>query len=144
MGADRNHPRDSESEGRGSKAGREAHIHTHLHLPERTDNDKGLGGVAPTPHDLQQKAARMPQKSTRTRELCESYLSVLEAAGINPVIVTAYLRLIRSHHGLFLTASALHSDAQTLRTELATAQTQVAGLLAEIKAMHEANPGALL
>lgn len=51
MSADRNHPRDSESKGRGSKAGREAHRHTHLHATNSTGVQGRLGEMASALHD---------------------------------------------------------------------------------------------
>jgi len=60
------------------------------------------------------------------------------------MVVTAYRRLILSHNSLSRTAVALHADTTTLRAELAAAEIKAADLLAEIKAMHEANSGAIL
>ncbi len=86
----------------------------------------------------------MSRQTDRTRELCQTYLSTLKNAGISSVVVNAFLSLIRSHCSLGATASALHADTIALREQLAASEAARKALLNEIKAMHEANSGAIL
>lgn len=86
----------------------------------------------------------MSQKSSRTRELCQSYLAILDAAGINPMIIDTYRRLIRSHRSSNATAAEHFRTAFTLREQLGAVTAVNKALLAEIEAMHEANAGAAL
>lgn len=86
----------------------------------------------------------MSQNSTRTRELCQSYLGILETAEINPMVINTFRRLIRSHQSMAATAVGLAAELRTLTAKLAAKDTDYKALLSEIEAMHEASAGAAL